>query len=284
MYIKSPNYGEGYTPIVNKDNSDLKHIEMGYLASLKAGDEYEMTLEGKEAGINIAFGSADMDVVLADGTRNSYERLGERRNRFDGAPCMIYLPAGAHVKFRIVRAPFEALVYQASSTRQTSPYIVRPEDVLTQRTGQLNWMRYVRYVIQENVDAERIVLGETVVPSGHWTSYPPHKHDENDPPFEKKAEELYLFRFDKPDGFAIIRINSDPGIKDEFDDAFVVKDGDFITVPRGYHSIAVAPGYKMIYYFCLSGDERNWNCFKDDKRYQWIKNCDAIINEAQGRE
>lgn len=283
MYIKSPAYSNGFTSIVDQNNSDLHNIAMGYLVFSQENDVYEMDTCEYEVGINIAFGTVNMRVTTPDRAQTVYDGLGDRQDRFSGPPCMIYIPAGSRVALRAVKVPFEALVYRAPSTKSTVPCVIHPQEVATNKTGILNWSRFVRYVIQGNVDAHRIVLGETVVPSGHWTSYPPHKHDEDNPPLEKRSEELYLFRFNKPDGFAMIRINSDPGIAGEYDDAFVVKDGDFITVPRGYHSIAVAPGYSMIYYFCLSGEERNWDCFQDDKRYRWIKDCETIFNESQGR-
>ena len=41
-------------------------------------------------------------------------------------------------------------------------------------------------------------LSETFTPSGNWSTYPPHKHDTENPPVESQLEELYFYRFERP--------------------------------------------------------------------------------------
>ena len=36
---------------------------------------------------------------------------------------------------------------------------------------------------------------EVFTPGGNWSSYPPHKHDTDDPPREVDLDEIYYFRF-----------------------------------------------------------------------------------------
>src|SRR5207249_2629070 len=83
-----------------------------------------------------------------------------------------------------------------------------------------------------------------VAPGGNWSSYPPHKHDTEDPPRESYLEELYYYRLAKPTGFAFQRIYTPDRSLDE---ALVARDGDLVLVPRGYHVVATAPGYDCYY-------------------------------------
>ena len=46
-------------------------------------------------------------------------------------------------------------------------------------------------------------VGETLNPPGNWSSYPPHKHDQHNPPEEVALEEVYLFRVEPAGGFGV---------------------------------------------------------------------------------
>ena len=54
--------------------------------------------------------------------------------------------------------------------------------------------RTIDQILMEDRDAERLLVTEVLTPGGHWSSYPPHKHDTDDPPDETYLEETYHFR------------------------------------------------------------------------------------------
>lgn len=189
--FKSCQLKEGYTQVVDHSNSDLEFIRMGWL-SLITGTVFRESTNEMEVGINILSGTVNLNIETSDGRTYSYEQVGERTCVFAGAPTMVYIPINSHYTLEPVKLPFFAAVYTAPSSLKCIPRVIRPDEIVTQRVGQRNWTRYVRKGIADNVEAHRLILGETLVPSGNWSSYPPHKHDSYSQLLEKPMEELYL--------------------------------------------------------------------------------------------
>lgn len=271
---------EGYVKIVDCGNSSLKYIEMGRLYLGKKDGIYEGRTGAREIGINILSGIVKLDVKVDGGAVSNFERVGSRMNVFSGSPEMIYIPINSTYTIQVVKQPFEAVVYSAPSTMELEPVVVTQGESASTKTGYLNWTRYVRRGIADNVNAHRLVMGETLNPSGNWSSYPPHKHDEWKLPDEKPSEEVYLFHFDKPEGFGFIRLYTSKDSEDPFDEAYIVHDGDVVVIDRGYHPIAIAPGYKCCYQFCLAGEERGYGAWRDDPDHHWVKKCETILEET----
>jgi 5-deoxy-glucuronate isomerase len=110
------------------------------------------------------------------------------------------------------------------------------------------------------------VIGETYNPSGNWSSYPPHKHEREVPGLESKHEEVYYFRMNPAQGFALMRLYQDEGR----DQAVVVEDGDTVLLPNGYHPVVAAPGYQAYYLWILAGEKRAL-LMHDDPKHAWVK-------------
>jgi 5-deoxy-D-glucuronate isomerase len=102
--------------------------------------------------------------------------------------------------------------------------------------------------------ADRLIAVEVLTPAGNWSSYPPHKHDEERDNQECALEEIYYYEVAQ-NGFAYQRVyTSDP--KRQIDLCVEVRTGDVVTVPHGYHGPSMAaPGYDL-YYLNVMGLER----------------------------
>jgi 5-deoxy-glucuronate isomerase len=107
---------------------------------------------------------------------------------------------------------------------------------------------------------------EVVTPAGHWSSYPPHKHDRDAPPTETLLEETYYHRLDPPQGFALQRVYTDDRSLDE---ALVLTDRTVSLVPRGYHPVGAAHGYDLYYLNVMAGPKRAWR-FHNDPDHEWL--------------
>src|SRR5271155_3046799 len=92
--------------------------------------------------------------------------------------------------------------------------------------------RDLNIVIGENVEARRIVGGVTFSQPGNWTSWPPHEH-------AAMLEEAYLY-IDMPEpawGIQLVYTDrKDPEL------VAVVREGDCVVMPAGYHPNVAAPG------------------------------------------
>jgi 5-deoxy-glucuronate isomerase len=118
-------------------------------------------------------------------------------------------------------------------------------------------------------ETDRLSAVEVVTPSGNWSSYPPHKHDE-DRPGEAILEEIYYFRIEGEASFGVHKTYDARG---EFDVTSTVRDGDVFLVPRGYHGPSIAPPERPLWYLnVLAGPaaERSMN-FCDDPAHHWIR-------------
>ena len=102
--------------------------------------------------------------------------------------------------------------------------------------------------------AESLLLVEVLTPGGHWSSYPPHKHD-CDLNGETQLEEVYYHRLARPGGFAVQRVYTDDRSLDE---TMAVEDRDVVLVPRGYHPVSAAHGFDLYYLNVMAGPVRNW--------------------------
>ena len=107
---------------------------------------------------------------------------------------------------------------------------------------------------------------EVITPGGHWSSYPPHKHDTPANGEETALEETYYHRLQPPQGFAIQRVYTDDRSLDE---TVSVEDGDVVMVPRGYHPVGAPHGYELYYLNVMAGNRRHW-IFRNDPAHEWI--------------
>ena len=148
---------------------------------------------------------------------------------------------------------------------------VAAEDVPVELRGAGQASRQVNnFCSPDAFEADRLIAVEVLTPAGNWSSYPPHKHDEDIPGVETALEEIYYFEVAR-DGFGYQRVyGSGPGR--EIDITAEVRTGDVIVMPHGYHGPSMAaPGYDLYYLNVMAGPgERAWR-FTDDPEHAWIR-------------
>ncbi len=116
--------------------------------------------------------------------------------------------------------------------------------------------RTIHPIAMEEADvAESLLVTEVHTPAGHWSSYPPHRHDEDDFPRMTLLEETYWHRLDPATGFGVQRVFTEDGSLDE---TVAVSDGDVVLVPRGHHPCAAPHGIDMYYLNVMAGPRRAW--------------------------
>ena len=124
--------------------------------------------------------------------------------------------------------------------------VVRPEasvatraidarEVAVEHRGEGPTARTVRTYVSEGP----LICGETINPPGGWSSWPPHRHEH---------EEIYLYRFDAPEGFGVQMVyEGDPG------EPSIVRDGHVERI-RGHHPVVASPKSSMLYLWALAGE------------------------------
>ncbi len=238
----------GSERIVTRENSSLALLELDML-KLAQGETTEYREQGKEYSLIILGGNC---TVTGDGF--IYEKMGERDNVFDGAATALYLPRNKAFTI-FADTDVSIAVCKSSSDIDTEPVLVKPEDVIIKDLGKDGWQRQAHFIIDERITAKHLYIGEAYVGSGMWASYPPHKHDEDNMPDEGILEEIYYYEFDKDSGFGIQKVYSKEG---DIDEAYTVKTGDVVEIPRGYHPFCCAPGYESYYLWIMAGENRGF--------------------------
>ena len=187
-------------------------------------------------------------------------RIGPRRDVFSGYPYAVYLPA--RTPFRIVaRTPCEIADTRVASRKALEPRVIRPDDCGYEIRGGGNATRQIVDIVPPAFPADRLLVCEVFTPGGNWSSYPPHKHDTDDPPREVDLEEVYYFRYRDPNGYGFQRVYSK-----RRDDTLRVTHGDVVAVRDGYHPFVTAYGYDAYYLNVLAGERRSMAA-SDDPRY-----------------
>jgi 5-deoxy-glucuronate isomerase len=191
--------------------------------------------------------------------------IGERASVFDGKAWSAYLPARAPFMLRAVTAA-EVALCSAPATGKLPPRIIGPDRVSHEKRGHGTNERHVYDILPEREPAESLLVVEVITPGGHWSSYPPHKHDRSALPDESFLEEIYYHRLNPPQGFAFQRVYTDDR---SIDETYSVEDGDCVTVPRGYHPVGAPHGYDLYYLNVMAGPQRRW-VFKNDPAHEWL--------------
>ena len=192
--------------------------------------------------------------------------IDARENVFAGLPSALYLPRDTSLEAKVNG---EVAVCGARCERKREPVFITPADVEIEVRGAGNATRQINHIVKPDFPAERILVVEVYTPSGNWSSYPPHKHDEDHGEREAVLEETYYFRTraEPPGAFALQRLYSPAH---DLDLTVTVRDGDLLLVPYGYHTTCAAHGHDLYYLNALAGDRRSMAA-ADDPELAWIR-------------
>ncbi|MCF3948127.1 MULTISPECIES: 5-deoxy-glucuronate isomerase [Acidiphilium] len=181
--------------------------------------------------------------------------IGGRKNPFTAAGHAAYIPARNRFRFRAETDCELALCLAADERGKIPPRIIGPRSWQVSTRGAGSTARLIRDILPETEPAASLLVVEVITPGGHWSSFPPHKHDTDDWPHETALEEVYYHRFARPSGFGVQRVYT----KDRsLDAALPLDDGCAVLVPRGYHPVSAAPGCDLYYLNVMAGPRRLW--------------------------
>jgi 5-deoxy-glucuronate isomerase len=202
-------------------------------------------------------------VTLAGGLRvrvrggSSFELPG-RASVWAGKPWALYLPAGVSATAVALEETASVAVASAPSAASGEPVLIGPDDVAVEVRGAGNATRQINHIVTPSFPAERLEVVEVYTPSGNWSSWPPHKHDTDDMPREAILEEVYHYRFRRPQAWGVQRLYGG-----SVDGLWAVRDGETIIVRDGYHPFVATHGDDAYYLNALAGDVRTMACSYD---------------------
>ena len=251
---------EGRVLSITPENAGWSHVGFA-LYQLTAGQTVADRTPARETCLVLVTGRARITVDDA-----KYGLVGGRTTPFEGAPASVYAPAGATWTV-IADSPVELAVCTAPGAPGSHPArLIAPEELVLKSRGQGSNTRYVRDILPETAPADGLLVVEVITPGGNWSSYPPHKHDQDNLPVESNLEETYYHRLDPPQGFAFQRVYTDDR---SIDETMAVENGCVVKVPRGYHPVGAPHGYNLYYLNVMAGPKRIWR-FHNDPAHEWM--------------
>ncbi len=259
--LKKPFGTHGKVHEITPESAGWRYVGFS-LYRLRAGEKVSESTGEREIIIVMVEGKA----TLESGGR-SWGVLGDRMNVFERtAPHCLYLPDNtqwsATAETECIIAICSAPCVGAHEARRIGPEGIS----LTERGSGTN-MRYINNIAMENEDyCDSLLVTEVLTPAGHWSSYPSHRHDEDDYPRITYLEETYYHRLNPSDGFGIQRVYTDDGSLNE---TMAVADGDVVLVPRGHHPCGAPYGFEMYYLNVMAGPLRKWR-FVPAPELAWI--------------
>lgn len=265
--LAKPQAGKGIYQSVLREDGGWQYLNF-QARLMEKGETWSGNTGGHEYGIILLSGNY---TVKTD--RGSWETGNGRKDVFSGIAHSLYLPRNTTFELTALSDLLD-IAYGWCETDQDHPACFkRPEEAAIEIRGGDNATRQINSLIQPGFDCHRLVSVEVYTPSGNWSSFPAHKHDARKTDFagrvtEASLEEIYFYKIDKPQGFAIQQIYTDDRSLDEI---AVARNNDVVMVPKGYHPVVAGHGYNVYYLNFLTGSDQLL-ANTDDPDHKWIYN------------
>ena len=234
---------------------------------MQSHETWEADTGEDEYGLVILGGSC-----AVESSRGNWPSIGRRPNVFAGMPYALYLPPGTKFCVRPAGEQVDLAYGWCRGGGSHQPRLVTPKSVAVEIRGGGNATRQINSIFPPGFDCERLVAVEVYTPAGNWSSYPPHKHDVHRVDsagqlLEADLEEIYFYKIDRPQGYAIQRVYT---ADSRVDETIIARNNEVVLVPEGYHPVAAAAGYTTYYLNFLAGSAQSL-ANSDDPQHAWIK-------------
>ena len=253
----------GYNQYSKEDDNYKMLLDVGVLR-IKKNETYSFSSNEKEKAILIWSGKVKVKI-----TQDNKEIILERKSIWEDPAMAIH--GSRDTNFVIEAINDSELLLQAKTNGNSFSYKLYDKSNCKVSVVGNNYKpsTSVRYIIDifnySNEPHSNMVLGEVFTKTGHWSGYPPHKHDQ---------PEMYIYNFNKPQGFGI-------GILDE--KAKIVHNYDSICIPGAtMHQNSCAPGYQMYFVWMISHLPNNpWQIRHHDENHEWINQPNLKIDDTK---
>lgn len=232
MIFRRTNARKGRHIFVTPENSAMKHLRYG-----------RIRLDGDVPRVLFETGSCEVGLIcLAGRGAVTVGDATHKINRYDA----IYIPRDSSVEVMtetsVDFAECAAEVEGAYPSQVVRYREVEKDASLKFKTGGASSSRTINILIGKNVEAGRIMAGVTESELGNWTSWPPHEHAQT-------LEEMYVY-YDMPaPAFGVQFVYTDP---EEPEVVTIVRDGDAVLMPQGFHPNVAIPGYPINFLWMMA--------------------------------
>lgn len=260
-----PRPGSGAYHRITPETAGWTYLSFGARTLAKNG-QWSHDTEGNEMVIVLLSGNFS---VKSD--KGEWDTKNGRTDVFNGVAHTLYLPR--YTRFTLTAtSPMLDIAYGWCAVETDYPAkFVTPEQTPTVIFGGDNATRQFNDLVPPGFGCDRIVVREVYTPSGNWSSFPAHKHDErklapDGTVLEPIQEETYFYKFQKPEAYAIQQVYSGDRSLDE-----IVRPhhNQVVLIPKGYHPVVAEHGFHCYYLNFLAGTDQ---CLANttDPDHEWI--------------
>lgn len=221
---------------------------------MKKGEVWKGETGEHEYGIILLSGN-----YRVNSNKGNWQTINGRKSVFSGIAHTLYLPRNTSFELLAESDVLDIAYGWCETDQDHDPVFKTPDQAAIEIRGGDNATRQINDLIGPGFPCHRLVAVEVYTPSGNWSSFPAHKHDErvidaSGTLLEARLEETYFYKMDKPQGFAIQQIYTSDRILNEI---AVARNNDVVLVPKGYHPVVAGHGYNIYYLNFLAGSDQS---------------------------
>jgi 5-deoxy-glucuronate isomerase len=232
MVFRKTNAHAGRHVSITPGNSSMRHLAYGRILLNSSKSAESFSTGSLETGLICLSGRGVVTVDQKDIEIGPYDA--------------IYVPRDSSVTIK-TKTGVDIAEFSADVDNHYPLQIVRSADIakdpgLKFSTGGPGCTRHLQMLLAKNIEAGRLIAGITQADPGNWTSWPPHEH-------AALLEEVYVY-FDMPEpayGIQLVYNNTEnPEL------VTVVRDGDAVLIPNGYHPNVSVPGHRISFLWAMA--------------------------------
>jgi 5-deoxy-glucuronate isomerase len=232
MVFRRTNEHPGRHIFITPDHSSMRHLAYGRIVLNSARTIESFSTGDRETGLICLSGRA---VVIVD---QKEIEIGQYDAVYVPRDSAVSITTNTSVDIAEVSSDV-ANRYPLQVTRAAE---IAKDPKLDYNTGAPGCTRHIRMSLGKNIEAGRLIAGITQAEPGNWTSWPPHEHAE-------MLEEIYIY-FDMPaPAYGIQLVYTD---QQEPELVTVVRDGDAVLIPKGYHPNVAVPGHRICFLWAMA--------------------------------
>ena len=233
---------------------------------LKKGEEWKNNTGNYEYGIILMSGDYS---VKSD--KGNWKTFNGRKSVFHGIAHTLYLPRNTEFKLKAESEILDIACGYCIAEDDFPARFKNPNEVNIEIRGGDNATRQINSLIEPGFGCNKLVSVEVYTPSGNWSSFPAHKHDKriidkNNNLLEAELEEIYFYKTEKKQGFAIQQVYT---YDRSLNEVLITKNNDLVTIPEGYHPFVAGHGYNIYYLNFLAGSDQSL-ANSEDPDHKWI--------------
>ncbi len=233
-FVPGTHQGKGRRTAVAPGSTAARYLHYG-----------RITMETEDPSVIFANNDHETGLICLNGSASvSTDGQSFHLERYDA----VYVPRDSQIQVEASGvagcdlAEVSAPVSQRYAVRFVSYQEVRKNPKLHLIAGKPPAERDLNVLIGANVEAGRIMAGVTFSRPGNWTSWPPHEHS-------RLLEEAYLFIDMPAPSFGVQFVYTNPEAPELVQ---VVREGDCVLMPQGYHPNVAAPGGQINFLWMMA--------------------------------